>query len=360
LTRRPPLLIAAVVLTAATAGGQAPLDPDRSAHPLPTPSAPPGLAGPVLVAIEPGPSRPAARWARRLRDDLRLTEVGVSPRAAVRVTGRVVDGALRVELSGADGFSLEFAPDDDRAPHATADALLEALTGRAGVFDSTLVFARPAGRRRKDIFRVRVDGSAPVRVSSGRGVALLPALAHGDVWYSVLDRGSLFVTRAGAGERPVIGGEGLTMGVTACGDGIAFSSNRDGDAEIYRADRDGSNVRRVTFHDGIDVSPACSPLGELAFVSSRGGSPRLHLMPDGALHPVRPPQPDAPLQTPTWCPDPNRRVLAFTRVERASSVWTLDLDDGALTRVSPPGGSYQDPAFSPDCRALAYAGRDGL
>jgi len=314
------------------------------------------------VAIEPGPDRRSARWARRLRDDLRLTEVGVSRRATARVRGRVSEGRLRVELTGAGAadFTRDFEADDEGAAHATADALLLALTERAGGFDSTLVFARRTGRGRKDIFRVRVDGAGPVRVSSGRGVALLPALAHGDVWYSVLDRGSLFVTHTGVDERPVIGGDGLTMGVTGCGDGIAFSTNRDGDAEIYRADRDGSNPRRVTFHDGIDVSPACSGRGELAFVSSRGGAPSLLLMPEGALHPVRPPQPEAHLQTPTWCPDPDRRVLAFTRVDRASSVWTLDLDDGALTRVSAPGGSYQDPAFSPDCRAVAYAGRDGL
>ena len=40
---------------------------------------------------------------------------------------------------------------------------------------------------------------------------------------------------------------------------LAFSSTRDGNPEIYVVNRDGSNLRRLTNHPGIDITPTWSP-----------------------------------------------------------------------------------------------------
>ncbi len=53
---------------------------------------------------------------------------------------------------------------------------------------------------------------------------------------------------------------------------IAFSSDRDGNEEVYVMDAGGSNLRRVTKDDGIDMNPAWSPDGQwLVFASNRDG-----------------------------------------------------------------------------------------
>lgn len=294
-------------------------------------------------------------------------EVRVVPRAETHLIARSEDAThLTVTLRRGDEVLFEtphtLVGDGTvlrRAAHESVDATLGALTGRPGGFASTLVFARREGPRRKNVFRVGPDGQALAHVSSGPGVRMLPNLAHGEIWYSVLGGDGLFLTRADSNEEVVVGGPGLTMGVAPCEEGIAFSSSRDGDAEIYRAAADGTDPERVTYHPGIDVSPSCSSTGALAFVSNRSGRPQIHVLEASALHPDHVPQPPSENQTPTWCADPDRRLLAFTRVEHGTSVWTLDLDSGALTRISQPG-RYKDPAFSPDCRVVAYGGRDGL
>lgn len=356
--------LAAATFAAAAAAGQPPADPTRDYPPHDASSGPPGA---VPLVVEAGPGSLAARWARAVRADLALvSEVRLVRRADVVLRADEIRDAgpprLQVTLTR-EGTRAELEVPDPTAAaaagHASADAALEALTGRRGAFDSTLVFARPAGRGRKDILRVRTDGRGLIRASTGRGVALLPTIAHGAIWYSVLLDGGLYLTRAGDDDRVVVGGPGLTMGVTPCEAGIAFSSSRDGDAEIYRADAEGGSLARITFHPGIDVSPTCSGRGEVAFVSNRSGRPQIHLLGNGDLHPDRIPQPDAENQTPTWCPSPDRRVLAFTRLGSDTGVWTVDLDTGAQTRIT-PRGRFKDPAFSPDCRLIAYGGAQGL
>ncbi|MEQ8455098.1 MAG: hypothetical protein RLO52_18980 [Sandaracinaceae bacterium] len=365
------LLFVAVCSTAASAGGQPPTEPPTPAPPLPA-VVRPAPSGPARLAIE--ALNPGARpWAELVRGDLRLiADVTVAARSPLRLVAaaEMIEGQrqLRVRLMSGEQVLDEtvhpLGPVNETselrlAAHRSSDRVLEQLTGRAGGFDSTLVFARRAGRRRKDVWRVGVDGRDLVRVSSGRHIAMLPALAHGDVWYSIVDRTGLFLTRAGLDEAPLLGGDGLTMGVTPCGDGIAYAATPSGDSEIYQASLDGTQTSRLTFHPGIDVSPTCSARGELAFISNRSGTPQIHVLGADALHPDHIEQPSSQNQTPTWCPDPERRLLAFTQVERGSSVWTLDLESGETRRVSPPG-RYKDPAFSPDCRLIAYVGEGGL
>lgn len=342
--------------------------------PIPAPAQAPGApseaihseGAPLFVVIR-GSAAPAVRdWARLVRADLRLVDdVRLAPEGNVVLQAELVEGALHVTMTrdGEPLLSTEVQLDGPLsvrdAAHVSADQLLEALTGLRGPFVSSLVFVRRTGRRR-DVLAASSDGSSVRRLSSGRASAMLPGVVGDDIWYSVLDDGRLYLTHTAADERPVIDVGGLSMGVAGCGTGLVFSSTRDGNSEIYAADVETLDVRRLTYHDAIDVSPTCHPSGEVAFVSSRTGMPQIHLLAPEALQPSRAAQPETHNQTPVFCTDPSRRLLAFTQVRRGMSVWTLDLDAGQAVRVSPPGRSAQDPSFSPDCRLLAYAAPDGL
>ena len=147
------------------------------------------------------------------------------------------------------------------------------------------------------------------------------------------------------------------MGVAVCGGRVFFTSTRDGNSEIYSANTDGSDVRRLTNNPAIDVSPACGPGGQIAFVSSRHGGPQIFVMsavrrraqarqlqgraqPDaGVVHGPK----DSPL-------------IAFTGRDGGSfDIFTVNLKTGEYTRLTQGQGSNQDPAFSPDCRMVAFA-----
>jgi TolB protein len=243
--------------------------------------------------------------------------------------------------------------------HDFANEVVKLLTGQAGVFGSKFTFARREGPGRKDVFVSDFDGANLGRVSSGRGVNMLPTFGPGGIWYSVLTPDGMFITRAGSGDKPLIKGQGLNMGVTACGGRMIFSSTRDGNSEIYSSNADGSDVRRLTNDPGIDVSPACGPGGQIAFVSNRHGSPQIWVMDSGGGGQKRVTYKGEYNQTPAWCQDPKQQLIAFTGRDQSMDIFTLNLATGAYTRITQAQGINKDPAFSPDCRMVAFASSRG-
>ena len=60
--------------------------------------------------------------------------------------------------------------------------------------------------------------------------------------------------------------------LSADGNKIVFSSNRDGNQEIYVMNADGTNQTRITNNSFSDIQPAWSPDGtKVAFASDRDG-----------------------------------------------------------------------------------------
>lgn len=247
--------------------------------------------------------------------------------------------------------------------HQFANEVLQVLTGRAGAFGTRIAFARRRGPGRKDIMVASFDGERVSRVSSGRGIAMLPSFGRGGIWYSILDEQNMVITRTGINERPIIQGDGLNMGVSVCGDNVFFSSTRDGNSEIYRARLDGTGVTRLTNHPGIDVSPACGgPGGQIAFVSSRHGSPQIFTMDANGGSVNRVTFRGQHNQTPAWCPhNDDGPLLAFTGRSNGFDIFTVNLRTQEYTRLTQGQGSNKDPAFSPDCRMVAfYSSRGGI
>ena len=243
--------------------------------------------------------------------------------------------------------------------HDFANEVVKILTGQAGVFGSKFVFARREGPGRKDVFVSDFDGANLGRVSSGRGVSMLPTFGPGGIWYSVLTPDGMFITRAGSGDKPLIKGNGLNMGVTHCNGRMVFSSTRDGNSEIYSSNADGSDVRRLTNDPGIDVSPACGPGGQIAFVSNRHGSPQIFVMDASGGGQKRVTYKGEYNQTPAFCQDPKQQLIAFTGRDQSMDIFTLNLATGAYTRLTQGQGINKDPAFSPDCRMVAFASSRG-
>jgi TolB protein len=246
--------------------------------------------------------------------------------------------------------------------HDFANEILRVLTGKPGAFDTKLTFTRKVGPGRKDVYVSDFDGQNQGRVSSGSGIAMLSAFGavHG-IWYSVLTTSGMFLTNTKNRGKPVISGGGLNMGATICNGRVYFSSNRDGNSEIYSSSIDGTDVKRITNNPGIDISPSCGPNGQIAFVSTRHGGPQIFVMGAGG-------DGDAKRitykgdynQTPSWCMDPSNPMIAFTgRDSGAFDIFTVSLKTGEVTRLTQGQGNNQDPAFSPDCRMVAFASSRG-
>jgi len=244
--------------------------------------------------------------------------------------------------------------------HSFANEILKALTGKTGSFGTQLTFARQIGTGRKDVFISDFDGYRVGRVSSGRGINMLPNFGVGGIWYSILTTRGMYITRSAMKDKSIIGGKGMNMGVSFCGGRAYFSSTRDGNSEIYSAKPDGTDLRRLTRDPAIDVSPSCGPGGQIAFVSSRHGGPQIFVMNSDGSGARRVTYRGNYNQTPVWCQDPETPLIAFTgRADDGLDVFTVNFKTGQYTRLTQAQGVNKDPAFSPDCRMVAFASSRG-
>jgi TolB protein len=200
-----------------------------------------------------------------------------------------------------------------------------------------------------------MDGFGGRRVSDGTGIAMLPAFGPDAIWFARLTTTGMFITNARMNNRSVIESTGLNMRPSICDGRVYFSSTRDGNSEIYSARLDGTQVRRLTNHPAIDVSPDCGPGGKIAFVSSRHGTPQVFVMRADGSEPTRVTFRGNHNQTPAWCPDPNIPLIAFTGRDEGLDIFTVNVNTQEYTRLTQAQGANKDPAFSRDCRLVAFA-----
>ena len=246
-----------------------------------------------------------------------------------------------------------------RFMHDFANRVLWKLTGSRGHFNSRLTFARRIGPGRKDVYVASMDGHHVGRVSSPQGVSMLPSFGPGGIWFSRLTELGMFITHSNAEDRPIIEGDGLNMGAVPCNGRIYFTSTRDGNSEIYSATTEGRDVRRITRNPAIDVSPACGPGGKIAFVSARHGTPQIFVMNGDGSGVRRVTYRGEHNQTPAWCMNGRDPLLAFTGRSGGFDVFTVNVATQEYTRLTQGQGRNKDPAFSPDCRIVAFSSTRG-
>ncbi len=153
------------------------------------------------------------------------------------------------------------------------------------------------------------------------------------------------------------------MGAAFHGSKMAVVLSKDGNPEIYVGDASGKGLRRLTKTGAIDVSPTWSPDGsKIAFVSDRHGSPQIFVMGAGGGGAKRVTFKGAYNQTPNWCPRPGSNLIAFTgRDSGTYDVFTVDASSRQIRRLTQHQGRNMDPAFAPDCRAVAFwSSRGGI
>lgn len=239
--------------------------------------------------------------------------------------------------------------------HDFGNKVLEHLTGKAGPFGTKLTFAKRQGPGKKDIYVSDMDGFGAGKLSGGGGVNMLPAFdSSGRVWFTRLTPTGTYITHNRANNRRVISGDGLNMAPSVCGGRVYFSSSRSGNSEIYSARLDGSDLKRLTTHNAIDVSPACGPRGQVAFVSSRHGSPQIWTMNADGSNQRRVTYRGSHNQTPAICQDPSQPLIAFTGRDGNLDVFIVNYQTQEYTRVTQGQGNNKDPAFSPDCRMISF------
>jgi TolB protein len=200
-----------------------------------------------------------------------------------------------------------------------ADAVLEAVTGKRGPFDTKLGFVSTGGGRFKEVYTSWLDGGTLYRVTDNPTINLFPSFDKSVqhllyLSYKTLSPELYLVDLNEGVETRISPPLGMAVGGTLTPDGkIVAAYARGGHTNLYLLDQSGNEIRALTDNSAINVSPGvCSDGSRLAFTSDRTGDPQIYLM---------------------------------------------NMTGGEAQRLTYQGNYNTAPAFSPDCKKIAYESR---
>ncbi len=202
------------------------------------------------------------------------------------------DAAASTCARGQSAFARQYdgtAANPRLFAHTISDEIHKSQRALNGVARSKLTFdsdrdgERMSGtvqnRSIKEIYISDYDGENQRRVTVGKTLNIAPRWSPDgrSIAYTSYRRGgaNIFISNIFQGTLDEVTkgdkvGENWLPAWSPDGTRIAFSSTRDGNPEIYVVNRDGSNVRRITNHPSIDITPTWSPTGH---------ADRVHLRP---------------------------------------------------------------------------------
>ncbi|KPK00166.1 MAG: protein TolB [Desulfobacterales bacterium SG8_35] len=137
---------------------------------------------------------------------------------------------------------------------------------------------------------------------------------------------------------------------------ITFSSEVDGGfKEIFVADALGRNIRQITRHKSIAVSPKFSPDGKLlAYTSYHPGNPNLYITNWQEAKTTRAISRHPGLNlAPAWSPDGKTMVITLSK-DGNPDLYLINNEGAILDRLTKNTGINVSPAWAPDGRYITF------
>jgi TolB protein len=245
-----------------------------------------------------------------------------------------------------------------------ADAVMEAITGKRGPFNTKLAFVSTRGGRFKEVYISWLDGGMLYRVTDNPTINLFPSFDKSAqhllyLSYKTLSPELYLVDLTRGFETRIAPPLGMAVGGTLTPDGrIVGAFSRGGRTNLYLLDQTGNVLSTLTENGAINVSPSvCSDGRQLAFTSDRSGNPQIYVssMSGGAARRITY-QGDYNT-APAFSPD-CKKIAYESRSGGIINIFVIDLDSGGVRQLTNEG-SNEWPTWSPDGRYIAFSSTRG-
>lgn len=254
-----------------------------------------------------------------------------------------------------------------------ADFILEAYTGKTGIFSSKIAFVGRASKGAvKQVYIADFDGSNLKKVTNGSEPHLSPAWSPDGRYltYSTFNNREpniyVYDTLTSKTRQLTRSKGGVTSGAHWSPNGklIAFSVSRQGMTDIQVISPEGNSQRMLIKGSSLDVDPKFSPdASKLAFVSGRYGNPHIFVadLKWDSQTQVRVTG-DKRLtyagwynSTPDWSPDSKKIAFAgYDRDINRYDVFMMNPDGSKLERLTLERGDNINPSWSPNGQLIAF------
>lgn len=300
-------------------------------------------------------------------DDWKSIRAEFLVKGSVRVSGGKIQLTARLfdvyQQRAIMGKSFNGDPGEvPRMARRFADAVLKAVTGIQGPFDSKLAFVSTRGGRFKEIYTQSIDGEDLFQVTNNPTINIFP------MWDRNADQllylsfktmaPALYIanlrerreTRIDTRHGRIIGGA-----ITPDGHRIVAAIENGGATNLFLMEANGQEIRQLTDTAGINVSPAFSPDGQtLAFTSDRSGTPQIYTMSLDGGAPKRVTYSGNYNTTPAISPKGD--YIAYqSRQGGRFDIFAIPIGGGNPVQLTDGRGTNESAAWSPDGRYLAFS-----
>ncbi len=253
-----------------------------------------------------------------------------------------------------------------RAAHKISDAVVEALLGTTGAFDTNLVYVSVQGdtldARRFELQVSDSDGANPTTIVSQSKPLMSPSWSPdgGKLAYVSFEnprRSAIFVQDRYTGQREQLASfEGINGAPAWSPDGekIAVTLSLRGTPDLYLIDVGSGNRFQLTNNPAIETEPTWSPDGKFVyFTSDRAGGPQIYRIPADGGPSERMTFEGKYNASPAVSPD--GKLLAMVhQLGKDFRIAVLDLESNLLDILT-RGKLDESPSFSPNSEMIIYA-----
>jgi len=250
----------------------------------------------------------------------------------------------------------------ERIAHTLANDLVKEITGKSGLFLSSIVFVSDRDGS-KDLYAMDFDGRNVRRLTSHHSLAMNPDARGGKVVFTSYAGGfpQIWMMNAdGLGAREIRTGLELNASPALSPDGtqIAFVGSARGNPDIYVVTTAGTNLRRLTMTHALEASPDWSPTGrQILYTSDQSGTPQLWVMDAEGTGARRVTYAGNWNDEGAWSPDGSKIAFAC-RNEGDFNICVMDFATGNTVQLTSEGANGH-PGWSPNGEKLVYQSRRG-